>query len=141
MTPGILVYVYVGTAVSSIGALFEQSSGSSLIKIISFGVGLIFAIAAIIVIVVYTKRELNKVLHELENNNAINSMNDAENNIIQEVINDSSRNNDDIIQYENEVNTINPPALNYENSLININQHSENISKSSEDAREKRALD
>ena len=50
MVPGIVVYVYVGTAVSSMGALFDQSGSSSLVKLIMFGVGIIFAIAAIVVI-------------------------------------------------------------------------------------------
>lgn len=66
MIPGILVYVYVGTAVSSIGALFDQSGGNSIIKIVMFSIGLIFGIIAIIVICVYTKKQLNKVVREME---------------------------------------------------------------------------
>ena len=66
MIPGILVYVYVGTAVSSIGALFDQSGGSSIVKIIMFSLGLVFGVIAIIVICVYTKKQLNKVVHEME---------------------------------------------------------------------------
>ena len=66
MIPGILVYVYIGTAVSSMGALFETNSGGSLIKIIMLAIGLIIAIGAVILIWVYTKKELTKALKEKE---------------------------------------------------------------------------
>ena len=66
MVPGIVVYVYVGTAVSSMGALFDQSGSSSLVKLIMFGIGIVFAIAAIVVIWIYTKKQLNKIMHEMD---------------------------------------------------------------------------
>ncbi|CAI2370986.1 unnamed protein product [Moneuplotes crassus] len=66
MVPGILIYVYIGTAVSSMGALFETNSGGSILKIVMFSIGLIFAVIAIIIIIAYTKKELNKALKDKE---------------------------------------------------------------------------
>ena len=40
MLPGIIAYVYVGTAVSSFGALFQTNSEESIIKMVMFGVAL-----------------------------------------------------------------------------------------------------
>lgn len=50
MIPGIVVYVYVGAAISSIGMLFNQSGGSNYLKIVMFSLGIFFAIAAVVVI-------------------------------------------------------------------------------------------
>lgn len=66
MVPGILIYVYIGTAVSSMGALFETNSGGSILKLVMFSVGLVFAIIAIIIIIAYTKKELQNALKEKE---------------------------------------------------------------------------
>lgn len=84
MIPGILVYVYVGTAVSSIGALFDQSGGSSLLKVIMFAVGIFFGFAAIIVICIYTKRQLNKIMKEIQDSGEVDSNNNY-NDIINEI--------------------------------------------------------
>jgi hypothetical protein len=62
MLPGIIVYVYLGTAMTNIGALFDSQSGGAIVNIIIFSVGLVFAIAAVVAIAIYTKRELNKVI-------------------------------------------------------------------------------
>lgn len=50
MIPGIVVYVYVGAAVSSIGALFSSPKGDNLVQIIIFALGIVFAVGAIILI-------------------------------------------------------------------------------------------
>ena len=76
MIPGIVVYVYVGSAVSSIGALFNSPSGGNLVHIIVFTVGIIFAVGAIILIMIYTKKQLKKIMDE--SNDRQNSYNDDE---------------------------------------------------------------
>ncbi|CAI2370597.1 unnamed protein product [Moneuplotes crassus] len=88
MIPGILIYVYIGTAVSSIGALFETSNGSSILKIIMFSIGLVVAVVAIIFIIAYTKRELNKALIEKEKEEA-NKPNEDQENHLQDINNDN----------------------------------------------------
>ena len=66
MLPGIIVYVYVGTAVSSLGALFQTDNGGAIIRMIMFCGGLVIAAVAVVVIIIYTKKELNKALLEKE---------------------------------------------------------------------------
>ena len=67
MLPGIIAYVYVGTAVSSFGALFQTNSEESIIKMVMFWSGLAITMGAVMAIIVYTKKELNKALIESEN--------------------------------------------------------------------------
>ena len=69
MLPGIIVYVYVGTAVSSLGALFQTDNGGAIIRMIMFCGGLVIAAVAVVVIIIYTKKELNKALLEKEQKN------------------------------------------------------------------------